>query len=116
MFFRAVAVDKRQRLLQFYKYNEYWGFSFKLTVRGHRPLCRRTLVAVTRHSGPCRTCHWSRQGQNGLDAKKRKFFVGNVEIPGVSRQILAGVEMSNLKKGPHFTPPVDLNENPVGGR
>jgi hypothetical protein len=44
--------------------------------------------------------------------KKANFFVGNVEILGVSRQILAGVEMLNLKKGSRITPPVDLNENP----
>jgi hypothetical protein len=31
-------------------------------------------------------------------------------MSGVSRQILAGVEISNLKKGSRVTPPVDLNE------
>jgi hypothetical protein len=42
--------------------------------------------------------------------KKGKKLIGNVEISGVSRQILAGVEMSNLKKGSRVTPPVDLYE------
>jgi hypothetical protein len=31
-------------------------------------------------------------------SKKAKTFLGNVEISGVSREILVGVEMSNLKK------------------
>jgi hypothetical protein len=44
--------------------------------------------------------------------KKAKILVGNVEISGVSRQIFAGVEMSNLKKGSRITPPVKLNEKP----
>jgi hypothetical protein len=44
--------------------------------------------------------------------KKTKISVGFVEILGVSRQILAGVEMSNLKKVSRVTPRVDLNEKP----
>jgi hypothetical protein len=36
--------------------------------------------------------------------KKAKIFVAIVEISGVSCQILAGVEMSNLKKGSRITP------------
>jgi hypothetical protein len=44
--------------------------------------------------------------------KKAKISVGFVEILGVSHQILAGVEMSNLKKGSRVTPTVDLNVKP----
>jgi hypothetical protein len=39
--------------------------------------------------------------------QKSEKFVGNVEISGVARQILAGVEMSNLKKG-HASPPLSI--------
>jgi hypothetical protein len=53
---------------------------------------------------------WLRCVQNRLeDAKKRKFQWDLSKFWGVSRQIFAGVEMSNLKKGSR---PVDLNEKP----
>ena len=45
-------------------------------------------------------------------SKKAKISLGNVEFLGVSHQIFTYVEMSNLKKRSHVTPPVDLNGIP----
>jgi hypothetical protein len=69
------------------------------------------LVAVTHHSGLCRTSKLSRRPKNYLKtAKKTIFFRENVEIWGVSREISLAVEMSNRYFRSRVTPPVDLNE------